>query len=58
MEYLAYIDPFIYAIFWFIFLYILMVGLVFWLAKGFAWFLNEVFDLKKTEDKYNYYDKY
>jgi hypothetical protein len=53
MVYLTYIDPFTYAIFWLVFWLIFVIALVYWLAKWFAWFINEVMELKET----NKYDK-
>jgi len=55
MNYLSYIDEFTYAMFLMVFILILMVAMVYWLAKAFAQFLNEIFDLKKpTYNNKNY----
>jgi hypothetical protein len=43
---MLYIDPFIYDFLLFIHLFVLMVGMIYGASKFFAWFLNEIFDLK------------
>lgn len=54
MEYLAYIDQFTIAIFYLVEIMIFVLAMVYWFAKGFAWFINQVFDLKKSQDRYDY----
>lgn len=54
--YLTYIDPFTEVIIYLVFQLILIIAFVFWTGKGFAWLINQVFDLnnEKTFTKKNY----
>jgi hypothetical protein len=58
MQYLTFIDPFTEAMFMMVFIIMLMVAMVYWLAKAFAMFLNQVFDLKKPEYTRKNYDDF
>ena len=51
--YLPYIDDFTIKFFMLIFILIFAIAMVFWFAKGFAYIINEVFQLK-TDNNNNH----
>lgn len=58
MEYLTYIDNFSVQLIMLSFILILAIALVFWFAKAFSTFLNELFDLNKSKNVYKNYDTF
>lgn len=56
MEYLGltYIDDFTVQMIMISFIMFLVFMLVFYFSKSFSWFLNEIFDLKKSDNNIKY----